>query len=77
MKKRINYGKLADVVERYSGKVVRIGTVGSGYYVCGTWNEDLLKDLNQWEETKKNMKKDQIKNSRRDWLSRRLTCRNI
>lgn len=61
MKKRINYGKLADVVERYSGKVVRIGTAGSGYYVCGTWNEDLLKDLNQWEETKKKMKKDQIK----------------
>lgn len=61
MKKRINYGKLADVVERYSGKVVRIGTAGSGYYVCGTWNEDLLKDLNQWEETKKNMKRDQIK----------------
>lgn len=61
MKKKINYGKLADVVERYSGKVVRIGTAGSGYYVCGTWNEDLLKDLNQWEETKKKMKKDQIK----------------
>lgn len=61
MKKRIEYGKLADVVGRYSGKVVRIGTEGSGYYVCGTWNEDLLKDLNQWEETKKKMKKDQIK----------------
>ena len=61
MKKRIEYGKLADVVDRYSGKVVRIGTAGSGYYVCGVWNEDLLKDLNQWEETKKKMKKDQIK----------------
>lgn len=60
MKKRIEYGKLADVVGRYSGKVVRIGTAGSGYYVCGVWNEDLLKDLNQWEETKKKMKKQQI-----------------
>ena len=69
MKKRIEYGKLADVVGRYSGRVVRIGTNGAGYYVCGTWNEDLLKDLNWWEETKKKMKKRQI-NKLKDGLAK-------
>lgn len=47
---------LADIMPNYKGKIVRIGTDGSGYFVCGKWGSDLLKDLNWWEDERKRMK---------------------
>jgi hypothetical protein len=52
--------KLADTLPEYEGKVVRIGTDGSAYYVCGKWSETLQSDLEWWETEKKRLKADMI-----------------
>ena len=48
--------KLADILSGYNGKIVRIGTDGSAYYVCGAWSDELKADLEWWETKKCNDK---------------------
>ena len=48
--------KLVDILPHFDGRVVRIGTDGSAYYVCGEWSEELKADLEWWETEKRNMK---------------------
>lgn len=51
---------LEDLLKKYDGKVVRIGTDGSGYFVCAKWNQRALKDLEHLERWRLNQKKSVI-----------------
>ena len=48
---------LKEIIPDYWGKVVRIGTDGSGYYVCGKLDDELLADLEYWETEAKARKR--------------------
>ena len=43
---------LGEVLSDYQNKIVRVGTTHGRYLVCGTWNEELKKDLTYWERFK-------------------------
>lgn len=45
---------LRESLKGYEGKIVRIGTQGSGYVVCGKWSDDLRTDLSIMEAYYKN-----------------------
>ena len=51
---------LEDLLKKYDGKIVRIGTDGSGYFICAKWDKRALKDLEYLEQWRLNQKKASI-----------------
>lgn len=48
---------LAKALEGYDEQIVRIGTEGSGYFVCGSLTPDLLYDMEHLEDLRKEQKR--------------------
>lgn len=66
MKKKPVFPILRDVLDNYQGKVVKIGTEGSGYFVCGALSNALLNDLFAQEEEHKETRRRQIEMMREE-----------